>query len=162
MRNTISAEVMMLSTTADHALRAVLVLARSEGRGFMRADEIAAATGAPSNYMAKTLNALAKAGVVTSERGPAGGFALAVEPPRLTLARIIDLFDTPRAQSRCMLGNVPCNPHHPCAAHHCWTAINEARRAPLIATTIADLLAGVPVPTAVPAPGRDSRASAAA
>ena len=131
----------MLSTTADHALRAVLVLARDEQRAFMRADEIAAATGAPQNYMAKTLNALAKAGIVTSVRGPAGGFALAVEPSCLTLARVIDLFDAPRVQSRCMLGNAPCNPHHPCSAHHCWTAINEARRAPLTATTIADLLA---------------------
>jgi Rrf2 family protein len=151
MRNTSFTEVTMLSATADHALRAILVLARSERRAMMRAEEIAAATGAPQNYMAKTLNALAKAGIVRSTRGPAGGFALAVAPARLTLASIIDLFDAPRARSRCMLGNGPCNPRNPCAAHHRWTAIVEARRVPLTATTIADLLAGIPLPAAVAA-----------
>jgi Rrf2 family protein len=129
----------MLSTTADHAIRALLVLARSRGRRFMRADEIAAAVGSPQNYMAKTLNALAKARIVTSERGPAGGFKLAVEPESLTLARVIDLFDSPRQQSRCLLGSVPCNPLRPCAAHECWTSVMRAQRAPLITTTIADL-----------------------
>jgi len=128
----------MLSATADHAIRAVLVLARA--RGVMHADQIAAATGAPQNYLAKTLNALAKSGVVTSARGPAGGFALAVAPSALPIARIVDLFDTPRNQTRCMLGNVPCDPANPCAAHECWTRVMQARRQPLLSTTFADLL----------------------
>ena len=152
----------MPSATADHAIRALLVLARTPGCQFMRADEIAAATGAPRNYMAKTLNALAKAEIVTSERGPAGGFALAVEPRALTLARVIDLFDATRPRSRCMLGNTPCNPQRPCAAHDCWTSVMNARRAPLMTTTIADLLAGDPVPAAASPVRRESRASAIA
>lgn len=130
----------MLSATSDYALRAVLVLARAYGRRAVRADEIADATAAPRNYLAKTLNALAKAGVVTSARGPQGGFALAVAPDALTLARVIDCFDEPRPHTRCLLGTVPCDPAHPCAAHHCWTGIMAARRAPLASTTVADLL----------------------
>ena len=135
----------MLSATADHAIRAVLALARA-GRS-MRADEIAAATGAPQNYMAKTLNALAKTGLVTSARGPAGGFTLAVVPAEIPLARIIDLFDVPRTRSRCMLGNAPCDPANPCAAHDCWTRVMRARREPLLSTTVADLSSH---PTRVP------------
>ena len=140
----------MPSATADHAIRALLVLASTPGRRFMRADEIAAATGAPQNYMAKTLNALARARLVSSARGPAGGFSLAVDPGSLTLARIVDLFDAPRLQTRCMLGNAPCNKQRPCIAHDCWTAVMNARRAPLVATTIADLLPDV---VAVAPPG---------
>jgi Rrf2 family iron-sulfur cluster assembly transcriptional regulator len=132
----------VLSSTSDYALRAVLVLARGYGRRPLRADEIADATGAPRNYLAKTLNALAKTGLVTSARGPQGGFALAVAPETLTLARVIDCFDEPRPQTRCLLGTAPCDPHRPCAAHQCWTAIKAARRAPLASTTVADLLAG--------------------
>ncbi|HEX5830475.1 MAG TPA: Rrf2 family transcriptional regulator [Gemmatimonadaceae bacterium] len=132
----------MLSTTSDHALRAVLVLARHYGQRLVRADEIAHAIGAPRNYLAKTLNALAKAGVVTSARGPLGGFALASAPDELTLARVVDCFDEPRPSTHCLLGDAPCDPAHPCAAHHCWTAINEARRAPLARTTVAQLLDG--------------------
>ena len=138
----------MLSATADHAVRAVLVLARAARgqRRPLRADEIAEATGAPHNYMGKTLNALAKSGIVVSARGPAGGFVLAVAPESLTLARVVDLFDAPRPHSRCLLGTTPCDPDHPCAAHDVWTAVMRARREPLTNTTIADLLAGNAAP----------------
>lgn len=132
----------MLSNTADYALRAILLLARHHGGRPVRADEIADAIGAPRNYLAKTLNALARAGLVTSARGPTGGFTLAAAPAALTLAEVIDLFDEPRPRPRCMLGSAPCDPARPCAAHHRWTAITAARRAPLATTTIADLLAG--------------------
>ena len=132
----------MLSATSDYALRAVLILARSHGLRPMRADEIATATGAPRNYLAKTLNAMAKAGLVTSARGPQGGFVLAVAPDKLPIARVVDLFDEPRPPGYCLLGARPCDPRRPCAAHHRWTAINAARRAPLATTMVADLLAG--------------------
>ncbi|HEX8907182.1 MAG TPA: Rrf2 family transcriptional regulator [Longimicrobiaceae bacterium] len=130
----------MLSSTADYALRAILLLARHEGA--MNADEVARATGAPRNYMAKTLNALAKAGIVSSARGPRGGFTLACAPESLTIARVIDCFDEPRPQRRCLLGAAPCDPAHPCAAHGRWTEIRNARRTPLAHTTVAELLAG--------------------
>lgn len=130
----------MLSSTSDYALRALLVLARRRGLGPVRADEVADATGAPRNYMAKTLNALAKAGIVSSLRGPAGGFTLVAEPAALPIARVVDLFETPRAHPRCLLGAGPCDPTRPCAAHQRWTSVAEARRAPLASTTIADLL----------------------
>ena len=130
----------MLSATSDYALRAILILARSYGRRPMRADEIAKATGAPRNYLAKTLNAMAKAGLVTSARGPQGGFVLAVAPDALPIARVVDLFDEPRPQGYCLLGARPCDPRRPCAAHHRWTAITAARRAPLATTMVADLL----------------------
>lgn len=137
----------MLSHTSDHAIRAMLVLARRHGQGLVRTEEIADATGAPRNYLSKTLYALVKAGLVTSARGPAGGFALAAAPETVTLARVIDCFDEPRPHTRCLLGSAPCNPARPCAAHDRWTAVMAARRVPLVTTTLADLLAGdAPMP----------------
>src|SRR5437763_10257788 len=107
----------MLSSTSDYALRAILVLAQATDGRPMRADEIARATASPANYLAKTLNALAKAGLVTSARGPFGGFVLAVSAAELSIARIVDCFDEPRPQTRCLLGTVPCDSNHPCNAH---------------------------------------------
>jgi Rrf2 family protein len=129
----------VLSSTADYALRAILVLAREYGRRPLRADEIADATGAPRNYMAKTLNALVKAGLLTSSRGPLGGFSLAISPRSLTLARVIDCFDEPRPHTHCLLGDKACDPTNPCAAHDVWSRITATRREPLASTTIADL-----------------------
>lgn len=129
----------MISATSEYALRAVLVLAQVGDRT-VRADEIAQAIGAPRNYLAKTLNALAKHGVVTSARGPTGGFQLAIPASRLTVAAVVDCFDEPRRQRLCLLGNAACNPEQPCAAHHKWLAIATAQRAPMASTTIADLI----------------------
>jgi DNA-binding IscR family transcriptional regulator len=62
----------VISLTADYALRAMLLIARPETVRALRADEIADATGAPRNYMAKVLNAVAKAGLITSARTVSG------------------------------------------------------------------------------------------
>jgi Rrf2 family transcriptional regulator, iron-sulfur cluster assembly transcription factor len=139
----------MLSATSEYALRAALVLAREFGRRPMRADEIADAVGAPRNYMAKTLNALVKAEVAVSARGPFGGFQLALPPHELTIAEVIDCFDEPPREQRCLLGDSYCNPRVPCAAHYRWTAITVARREPLATTTLADLL-GESAPVVAP------------
>lgn len=142
----------MLSATSDYALRAILLLARAHGTQPIRADEIADEIGAPRNYLAKMLNALAKGGLVTSARGPLGGFSLAIAPAALSLAAVVDLFDEPRPHERCMLGSKPCDPTHPCSAHARWTALRAARRAPLATTTFADLLDDTPtLPRASPA-----------
>jgi Rrf2 family transcriptional regulator, iron-sulfur cluster assembly transcription factor len=69
-----------------------------------------------------------------------GGFTLAVPPDALTIARVIDCFDEPRAHTRCLLGTGPCDAARACVAHHRWAAIAAARRTPLTTTTIADLL----------------------
>lgn len=131
---------MSLSNTADYALRAVVMLAQTSGAGVLHADEIARATGTPRNYMAKVLNALAKAGVVSSARGPAGGFTLASAPEMITLAQVIEIFDQPHRHTRCLLGNGPCRTTEPCAAHRTWNAVMLRRREPLLGTTISDLL----------------------
>jgi Rrf2 family protein len=160
----------MLSSTSDYAVRAILVLAQAEPGRTVRADEIARATASPANYLAKTLNALAKAGIVTSARGPLGGFTLALASNDLTLARIVDCFEESRPNTRCLLGTRPCDSRHPCRAHERWTAVQTARRAVLADTTVADLLGSEGARTFAPArpdaalthPEHDESASLAA
>ena len=71
MRNTLYApeRLSILSQTGEHALRAMLFLARHEERGFTPASEIAGALGAPPNYLAKTLRLLVRRGLLLSVRG---------------------------------------------------------------------------------------------
>ena len=132
----------MVSLTADYALRAMLLLAKPGTVRALRAEEIAEATGAPANYMSKVLNAVAKAGLIKSARGPSGGFTLAVPADSIALGQVIDLFDTVPVNPRCMLGNGPCDPDRPCRAHDAWLAVTSARRSPFLNTTIADLIEG--------------------
>lgn len=135
----------MLSQTAEHALRAVLYLARSGDRA-VPADVIASALGAPANYLAKTLHALAKAGVVAGTRGPHGGFRLVTLPAELTVARVIETFDAAALNQTCLTGGRACDHTNPCIAHRRWIEVLAAVRRPLLSTTIAELLEGEPLP----------------
>jgi Rrf2 family protein len=139
----------MLSQTAEHALRAVLYLARQEWGRPVAADRVADALGAPRNYLSKTLNLLAKEGILESTAGRRGGFSLAVPPAALSVARVLEVFQTPSRQIVCLLGDRPCDALHPCEAHGRWNAILESSRVPLAASTIADLL-GASLASAAP------------
>ena len=130
----------MLSQTAEHALRAVLFLAQRAPGESVAADAIADALGAPRNYLSKTLNALAREGIVSSMRGPTGGFRLAAAPERLTLAEVVRAFDGPPEHTVCLLGGRPCRDDHPCDAHFRWKAVAHGVWEPLRRTTVADLL----------------------
>lgn len=85
----------MLSRTAEYALRAMVCLAGA-GPEKTTAQAIAEATSVPEGYMAKVLNTLARAGLVVSQRGPTGGFALAVEPEELSVLRVIEAVEPGR------------------------------------------------------------------
>ena len=66
----------MFSQTVEYALRAVVCLATEEGR-LQGAAEISETMDVPAGYLAKVLQQLVKAEIITSNRGKGGGFLLA-------------------------------------------------------------------------------------
>ncbi|HEY0020237.1 MAG TPA: Rrf2 family transcriptional regulator [Longimicrobium sp.] len=131
----------MLSQTSEHAIRAMLYLARQAPGEAVPADRIARALGAPGNYLGKTLQLLARRGLLASTRGPAGGFRLLEAPDRIALADVVAAVDdAPRPSAVCLLGNRPCRAASPCAAHARWSTVQHDLWAPLHRTTIAGLL----------------------
>jgi Rrf2 family protein len=132
--------MMQLSQTAEHALRAVLYLARQPNGARISAESIAEALAAPRNYLSKTLGALAKAGVITSARGPNGGFRLAVPAGELSLARVVRPFTESIGTAVCLAGDRECDGRNPCSTHEHWSAVQAELLAPMERTTIADLL----------------------
>jgi Rrf2 family protein len=115
----------MLSQTSEYALRAVLFLAEKNAGEPVGVDVIAEAIGIPESYLSKTLQALAKTGVLRSTRGRRGGFALAVPPDELMLARVIGPFEDDAAHRHCLLGRRVCSDRTACAAHHAWKATSD-------------------------------------
>ena len=127
-----------MSRTAEHAVRALLYIA-SHGDDPIKASTIAESLGAPPNYMSKTLHALTSAGVLSSRRGPTGGFRLAIDPDELTLARIIEIVDDPAPKDMCLIADTRCSDRSPCALHGRWKKVSERVWQPLRETTLADL-----------------------
>ena len=131
----------MLSQTAEYALRAVLFLADHTDEA-VDAGRIAKALGIPKNYLAKTLYALARAGVLHSGRGPAGGFRLAAAPSRIPLIRVVEPFDALEARRQCLLGNAVCSDAEACAAHAAWKDVSGRIAHFFRTTTVAELRGG--------------------
>lgn len=140
---------MTLSQTAEHALRAVLFLARQPEGARIPAETIADALGAPRNYLSKTLGMLAREGLITGVRGPTGGYRLERPATELTLAEVVGPFEEAVGAKACLEGGRRCDARTPCAAHARWTEVRRAARAPMEETTIADLL-GAPMVAARP------------
>lgn len=133
----------MLSQTAEYALRAVLFVAEHEAEeGSIRVGRMADALGIPANYLAKTLHALARAGVLTSGRGPTGGFRLAAPAGETTLGEVVAPFDQIEQRRQCLLGNPVCSDRHACAAHVHWKQVADKLAEFFSTTTVADLRGG--------------------
>jgi Rrf2 family transcriptional regulator, iron-sulfur cluster assembly transcription factor len=132
----------MLNQSADHALRAVLFVARQDGDEPCSADQIAAALDVPRNYLGKLLNTLAQVGVLLSTRGPRGGYRLAMDARLLPLARVVEPFHRLPERRACLLGNGPCNPDDPCESHDRWQAMETRLTTFFETTTVAAMLNG--------------------
>jgi Rrf2 family protein len=82
---------MWVSRRTDYATRALLALALDDG-GPMKLEELARRTGAPQSVLEQLMPTMRTAGIVRSERGPAGGYRLNKAPGEITLERVVRLF----------------------------------------------------------------------
>ena len=130
----------MISQTGTYALKATLHLATRKDDRPVAAVAMARDLDIPADYLAKILARLKASGVLESVRGAHGGYRLAENAGELTVARVVEPFEDHRQRGICLLGNRPCDPARPCAAHARWSAWTGAAQDQLQATTVADLL----------------------
>lgn len=93
----------MISQTAEYALRALVFIADHPDQAHT-ADAIAQGTKVPVGYLAKIMQILTKAGLVTSQRGLYGGFTLKREPRELTVYDVVQCIDPIHRIHVCPLG----------------------------------------------------------
>lgn len=92
----------MLSSKARYGLYAMQSLAlRANEQALVPVDDIAAEHGIPLKFLEAILTQLRKRGLLSSRRGPNGGYALARAPERISLAEIIRTLDGPFAPTPC-------------------------------------------------------------
>lgn len=128
----------MFSQTAEYALRAIAHMALQPDKP-QTAQQIAEATQVSAGYLTKVLQSLARAGLVSSQRGLHGGFVMVRRPENLTILEILEAVDPiPRIRS-CPL-RLPGHQNRLCALHRhmdeAFAAIEESFRK----HTIADIL----------------------
>src|SRR5688572_29815448 len=132
----------VLSQTLEYALRAFLYIARQSPASVRLAD-VARETRAPRRYLAKVLAQLTHAGFLESARGPSGGYRLAPEHARASLAAIAAVFE-PITSRRCLLGTGVCGRNPGCPVHERWSPIANQMTAFFSSTTVSDLVEVTP------------------
>src|SRR5210317_1521057 len=108
----------MLSNSSKYAIKAVLYLSlhSNESKKIMVKD-IAEPINVPKAYIAKLLQELVKEGLVSSTRGPKGGFYLSKENNNQKVVSILTVIDGEKRLTSCLLSLEQCNEDKPCPLH---------------------------------------------
>jgi len=130
----------MLTTTSEHALRALTHLARlPEGESIL-GRELAAQADIPANYLSKILWTLGNAGIIDATRGNGGGYRLRRGAAEIRLFEVVELFDRDRVRLACFLGGGrDCDCENPCTAHEAWREVRTTYLDFLHTKTVADI-----------------------
>lgn len=128
----------MLSQTAEYALRAVVCLGARPGQP-LSAQAIAATSQVPAPYLAKVLKDLAKAGLLRSQRGRDGGFALARPAAEMSVLAVVNAIDPLKRIHVCPLGR-PEHSGQLCPLHARLDEAAAFLEASFASWTIADLV----------------------
>ena len=138
---------MMISQTAEYALRAVVSLAQKPEKPLTTA-EIAKATKVPEFYLSKVLHALAKAEIVYSKRGVHGGYTLSNPAGQTPLLDVINAVDPMKKIESCPL-KLKAHAKNLCALHkrinHSISLMQEAFRSVTIQTILEEPSKSIPL-----------------
>jgi FeS assembly SUF system regulator len=98
-------------------------------------------TGIPLPMVSKILKALARGGVLTSQRGTKGGYTLARPTRLIRVSEIIQALEGPVAITECV-GNLPssCTVERLCPVRPSWVRINQVINDALSNITLEELL----------------------
>ncbi|SMC54488.1 transcriptional regulator, BadM/Rrf2 family [Cellulophaga tyrosinoxydans] len=131
----------MLSISTKYAIKAVLYLAvNSTVDKKILAKEISAPTGVPKAYLSKILQELSRHDIISSVKGPNGGFYLTAENQQTSLIKIVDLIDGEHRLKSCILSIQNCNSDHPCPLHNMVGNTKSRFISKLETTSIHDLV----------------------
>jgi Rrf2 family protein len=139
-----------MSDGVEWGVHVCTLLAALPSDGALPAAKLAEYHGVPPAYLAKHLQSLARAGLLETVKGPRGGYRLARPPVEITVLDVVEAIDGDESAFRCteirrrgptamparMYGN-------PCGIHAAFMRADDAWRAELANTTIADVMMGL-------------------
>jgi Rrf2 family protein len=86
---------MRISRTTEYGLAAVVFVAQNCKDGRVMSKKISAAYNLPTEYLLQVMQQLVKSGILTSKKGPNGGFSLARPATEITMLEVLEAIDGP-------------------------------------------------------------------
>lgn len=125
---------------AEYAIRALLTLAASDVS--VSADHLAHEQDLPAKFLGAILSDLRRGGLVTSQRGPEGGFKLAHDPDNIMIADILRVVSGPMAGVRGMRPETLVYEGEAKHLRDVWVAVRGTLREVLEHVTLGQVLRG--------------------
>ncbi len=130
---------MRLTTKGRYAVTAMLDLALHAGSSPVTLADISGRQGISLSYLEQLFAKLRRKKLVTSVRGPGGGYCLGRETGDIGVAEVIDAVDESVDATRCH-GQEGCQQGDVCLTHHLWCDLSEQIHTFLSGITLSDLM----------------------
>ena len=130
----------MFSKACEYGIRATIYIA-SKSRNGEKAGikDICKEIGAPEHFTAKILQNLSRMKIISSVKGPNGGFYLDENDKNIKLIDVVKAIDGDKLFTGCGLGIKECSETKPCPIHNEFKVIRNSLQSMLEKTSIMDL-----------------------
>lgn len=134
----------MLSRKSKYGLKALLALAREEGRGPVLVSDLADRDAIPKKFLETILLDLKRHGLVQSKKGKGGGYFLRRSPAEITFGNVIRALEGPLALVPCVsqtayMKCAECVDERTCGVRIAMQEVREATSRILDHTTLSDI-----------------------
>ncbi|MBE0505270.1 MAG: Fe-S cluster assembly transcriptional regulator IscR [Marinospirillum sp.] len=130
---------MRLTTKGRYAVTAMLDLALNARKGPVSLADISSRQEISLSYLEQLFARLRRNELVTSVRGPGGGYQLARDSSEIFIAQVIDAVNESVDATRCR-GKGDCRQGHTCLTHHLWCQLSDQIHQFLNGISLAELV----------------------
>lgn len=134
----------MFSKACKYAINAMIYISTlPDGSERAGLKEISKAINSPEAFTAKVLQFLVRENLLSSVKGPNGGFEIHEIGRKTQLYQIVQVIDGDQIFTGCALGLERCSEDHPCAVHNKFKAIREHLAGMMMTTSLEDMAKGI-------------------
>ena len=115
--------LMRLTTKGRYAVTAMLDIALHCEQGPVSVQDIAGRQDISSSYLEQIVGRLKRLGLLTSHRGPGGGYQLGAAPEEISISAVVSAVGEGVDATRCG-GRADCHEGHMCLTHNLWVDLS--------------------------------------
>jgi Rrf2 family iron-sulfur cluster assembly transcriptional regulator len=130
---------MRLTTKGRYAVTAMLDLSLNYQVGAITLADISERQGISLSYLEQLFARLRKQGLVSSSRGPGGGYRLSRPAEDITVLDVISAVDENVDTTQCE-GRHNCHGEETCLSHELWQSLSDQIRTYLNGITLAEVV----------------------
>lgn len=134
--------MMLISSKSEYGLRALVDIAQSNSEPVTRTG-IAERQNIPLPYLTQVLRTLVNGGLLTSNRGPSGGYSLGMPPEDIRVLDVVTVLQGPVSPASCSglkETDTACERFSSCGLAGVWSDLKSASEDVLRQTTLKDII----------------------